>query len=325
MNTSTTFSNNIFVEQAKVHKILQIKQLVNFATAPRVRLLKAVCEGGATPIAVREMQKMGLVQHYVDDKKNNTNDDEQKTTTQTAQNNNSSLTGCSLPRITPAGVGMILAHQMQVTFFDLCVLAKIYHCLVQLNKKPLPNILQQPWRQKWGEIAWESCINRPNKGLLPKDTLEFFFEDWPVYNDRIGHTVSKLRSKKMLPKSPYNMVSCNLKQWQHEHDKLVMLSEWVDERGELMRNIILDARQRYEKELERDKLEQIKIITTSNDNSSSSRNSTLDNITMSKITSKENNDGDDDGAKCNNSVMMLNNHTIDNFTTVQTTLVCNQE
>ena len=189
-------------------KIQQIKSLVIYSHNPRIELMQAACRGVATAKEGRVLADAGLILYDGDN---------------------------PLPKLTPMGAGVILAHDLGIQFFDVCVFAKVYHTVWQMCE--LSTMAAQQDSQDMHE-------NR-NKIFIPVKTISCFFEDWPVYKFRIRYTLSKLRHKKMLPKCPYKMVTCDVKYWIHLHKILTILSDWVDGRGEMIRNILLrpDVRQ----------------------------------------------------------------------------------
>ena len=169
-----------------------------------VKTLRMVMRGAATPHMIWRMKRCGLVTHTA---------------------------GSGTPAITAAGSGLILAHDLGLRFFEVCVLAKAYHAACQL------------WRISPAAGSGRSAAdgrtasNRHNAGAgvyypIPWETLRLFFREWSVGDSSFRTALSNLRRLGLLPRAPRKTVLCDVGRLAGMHEQLLDLGKWVDEIGD---------------------------------------------------------------------------------------------
>jgi len=160
-----------------------MRQICRRSFVRRIDELESVQRGTSSRVTVKRLAEDGLVIHE---------------------------DGMGRPILTEVGTGFILANRLDITFFELCVLAKVYGIAKAMN-----------------------C------NILPLPTLLCFFEDWPVYTNRVQHALSRLRRRGLLPRAQYRRIICDVERICGMHNQLLNLSLWVDRTGEEIRNILL--------------------------------------------------------------------------------------
>ena len=113
------------------------------------------------------------------------------------------------PRLTTIGRGVIMATDMKITFFELCVLAKVYSMVKRIG------------------------------GMVPLPSVERVFEDWPKYDRSIQNALASLRRHTYLPRARQRIVLCDVKRLDGIGAELDEISKWVDHTGVRVRNILL--------------------------------------------------------------------------------------
>ncbi|MDE0525253.1 MAG: hypothetical protein OXI27_01440 [Thaumarchaeota archaeon] len=112
------------------------------------------------------------------------------------------------------------------TFFEMCVLAKVYGVARSMAGAG-----------GGGGAAGGSDCGRVE--TIPLRTVQFFFEDWPVYPGRIHHALSRLRSRGLIPRSRPKRVACDMSRLEHMRGELSEVGKWVDDAGEEIRRVLL--------------------------------------------------------------------------------------
>ena len=128
------------------------------------------------------------------------------------------------PTVTPVGRWSITTSGLGISFFEMCVLAKVYG------------------------VA-RSMANAGNRGAadggpahtatIPLRTVQYFFEDWPVYPGRVCHALSRLRSRGLIPRSRPKRVTCDIARLDAMRRELSEIGRWVDDTGEEIRRVLL--------------------------------------------------------------------------------------
>lgn len=163
-----------------------IRRLTKSSLKPRVDDLVSVQHGTAPASRARRLVAAGLAS-YTD--------------------------GAGAPLIlTPVGAGFVMAAGLGITFFEACVLAKVYVITRSLGGDGL-------------------CIH--------VRTIQRHFEDWPVYQYRVQHALSRLRSRGLLPRAPRQRVACDVKRLSGIQTRLADLDRWIDDTGEEVRHAVL--------------------------------------------------------------------------------------
>ena len=122
--------------------------------------------------------------------------------------------------VTPVGRWSATAYELGITFFDMCVLAKVYGIA----------------RSMAGAGGWEGGACAPT---IPLRTVQYFFEDWPVYPERVRHTLSRLRGRGLIPRSRPKRVVCDMARLDAIRGELSEVDRWVDDTGEEIRRVLL--------------------------------------------------------------------------------------
>ena len=73
---------------------------------------------------------------------------------------------------------------------------------------------------------------------IPLRTIQYFFEDWPVYPGRVHHALSRLRSRGLIPRSRPKRVACDMARLDSICGELSEVGRWVDDTGEEIRRVL---------------------------------------------------------------------------------------
>ena len=131
--------------------------------------------------------------------------------------------GDGAPTVTPVGRWSATAAELGISFFEMCVLAKVYGVA----------------RNMAGAGGVGAGKNLARTATVPLKTIQYFFEDWPVYPKRIHHALSRLRSRGLIPRSLPKRIICDIEQLDAIRDELSEVDRWVDDTGEEMRRVLL--------------------------------------------------------------------------------------
>ncbi|MDE0089802.1 MAG: hypothetical protein OXP12_00335 [Thaumarchaeota archaeon] len=131
------------------------------------------------------------------------------------------------PAVTPVGRWSAMAYGLGITFFEMCVLAKVYGVARSMAGTGVG----------WGEGAGGGDGART--ATIPLRTVQYFFEDWPVYPGRVQHALSRLRGRGLIPRSRYKRVACDAERLEAIRGELSEVDKWVDDTGEEMRRVLL--------------------------------------------------------------------------------------
>lgn len=129
--------------------------------------------------------------------------------------------------LTGAGRRLALAYDLGIPFFEACVLAKVYGAACSMAAAT-------------GGIDSGGGGGRAARtAAVPLRTVQYFFEDWPVYPGRVQHALSRLRRLGFLPRSRYKLVTCDMARLAGIRADLMAVSDWVDGAGEAIRRVLL--------------------------------------------------------------------------------------
>ena len=129
------------------------------------------------------------------------------------------------PTVTPVGRWSATASELGISFFEMCVLAKVYGIA-----RSMAGAIGG------GEGAGE---NLARTTTVPLKTVQYFFEDWPVYPKRVHHALSRLRSRGLIPRSRPKRIICDMERLSAIRTELSEVDRWVDDTGEEMRRVLL--------------------------------------------------------------------------------------
>lgn len=167
-----------------------IRRLTRHACSPRVAELRTMQDGTAPARLVKKFADEGLLRHS---------------------------DGQGPPVLTPVGMGFVMAADLGVSFFDVCVLAKTYRVARSLS----------------------DCGQHHRH--IPLPTVQHFFEDWPVCGLRVQIALSSLRRRGLLPRAGRRRIACDVESLGGIKDHLLGISDWVDETSEEVRRILLSS------------------------------------------------------------------------------------
>ncbi len=131
-----------------------------------------------------------------------------------------SSAGGGPPAVTQVGRWSATASGLDMTFFELCVLAKVYGVA-----------------RSMAGITGGGGLEHTE--TIPLRTVQYIFEDWPVYPGRVNHALSRLRSRGLLPRSRPKRVACDMARLDHMRGELSEVGKWVDDTGEEIRRVLL--------------------------------------------------------------------------------------
>ena len=126
------------------------------------------------------------------------------------------------PAVTPVGRWSAAAYEMGITFFEMCVLAKVYGVA-----------------RSMAGTREESGADGARTATIPLKTIQYFFEDWPVYPGRVQHALSRLRGRGLIPRSRRRRIACDMARLDAIRGDLLEVSKWVDDTGEEIRRVLL--------------------------------------------------------------------------------------
>ncbi len=126
------------------------------------------------------------------------------------------------PAVTPVGRWSAAAYDMGITFFEMCVLAKVYGVARSMAGT----------REGPGSDGARTAT-------IPLKTIQYFFEDWPVYPGRVQHALSRLRGRGLIPRSRRRRIACDMARLDAIRGDLLEVSKWVDDTGEEIRRVLL--------------------------------------------------------------------------------------
>ena len=132
------------------------------------------------------------------------------------------------PAVTPVGRWYATAYGLDITFFELCVLAKVYGIA-----RSMADAGGGGGREEAGGP------DRVRVQTIPLRTVQYIFEDWPVYPGRIHHALSRLRSRGLIPRSRPKRVACDMARLEAMRKELLEVDRWVDDTGEEIRRVLL--------------------------------------------------------------------------------------
>jgi len=189
--------------------------LAKHALAPRKYKIRTVREGSGYPPNPRRMALAGLISR-TDGRRH----------------------GRRPPVLTTAGRGFALSAELGVQFFEACVLAKVYGVARGMaaggcGSSGSSNNNGDVEGGGVGETAASRTVT------IPLKTIQYFFEDWPVYPQRVQHALSRLRGRGLLPRSRYKRVACDVERLDHIGGRLSEMDKWVDDTGEEIRRVLL--------------------------------------------------------------------------------------
>ena len=128
------------------------------------------------------------------------------------------------PTVTPVGRWSVTASGLGISFFEMCVLAKVYGVA----------------RSMAGAVNRGAADGGPaHTATVPLRTVQYFFEDWPVYPGRVHHSLSRLRSRGLIPRSRPKRVVCDMSRLDAIRGELSEINRWVDDTGEEIRRVLL--------------------------------------------------------------------------------------
>ncbi len=128
--------------------------------------------------------------------------------------------------LTDAGRRLALAYDLGIPFFEACVLAKVYGAACSMAAAT-------------GDIDGGGRGHAARTTAIPLRTVQYFFEDWPVYPGRVQHALSHLRRLGFLPQSRYKLVACDMARLGGIRADLMAVNDWVDGAGEAIRRVFL--------------------------------------------------------------------------------------
>ena len=123
------------------------------------------------------------------------------------------------PAVTPVGRWSATAYGLGISFFEMCVLAKVYRVACSMAGTGGGD----------GEIT----------ATIPLKTIQYFFEDWPIYPGRVSHALSSLRGRGLIPRSRPKRVACDAARLEAIRGELSEVDKWVDDTGEEMHRVLL--------------------------------------------------------------------------------------
>lgn len=126
------------------------------------------------------------------------------------------------PAVTPVGRWSATAYGLGITFFEMCVLAKVY-CTA---------------RSMAGAREGAGGPDPARAETIPLRTVQYFFEDWPVYPGRVHHALSRLRGRGLIPRSRPKRVACDMARLDAIREDLLGVGRWVDDTGEEIRRVL---------------------------------------------------------------------------------------
>ena len=137
-----------------------------------------------------------------------------------------SRAGGGAPAVTPVGRWSSTAYELGITFFEMCVLAKVYGIARSMGDA-----------RGGGEGvsgAYDARIE-----TIPLKTVQYSFEDWPVYPGHVHHALSRLRSRGLIPRSRPKRIACDTARLDAICEELSEVNRWVDDTGEEIRRVLL--------------------------------------------------------------------------------------
>ncbi|MDE0090992.1 MAG: hypothetical protein OXP12_06515 [Thaumarchaeota archaeon] len=126
------------------------------------------------------------------------------------------------PTVTPVGHWSATAYGLGITFFEMCVLAKVYGTA----------------RSMAGAREGAGGSGSARIETIPLRTVQYFFEDWPVYPGRVHHALSRLRGRGLIPRSRPKRVACDMARLAAIREELLEVGRWVDDTGEEIRRVL---------------------------------------------------------------------------------------
>ena len=125
--------------------------------------------------------------------------------------------------VTPVGRWSVMASGLGISFFEMCVLAKVYR-------------VARSMACAGGRGA---DAGSAHTATIPLKTVQYFFEDWPVYPGRVHHALSRLRSRGLIPRSRPKRIACDMSRLDAIRRELAEVDRWVDDTGEEIRRVLL--------------------------------------------------------------------------------------
>ena len=132
--------------------------------------------------------------------------------------------GSGPPAVTPVGRWSAAAYDMGITFFEMCVLAKVYGIARSMEG---------------AEGGGGAGTYGARTATIPLKTVQYLFEDWPVYPGRVHHALSRLRGRGLIPRSRPRRIACDMARLDSVCRELSEVSRWVDDTGEEIRRVLL--------------------------------------------------------------------------------------
>ena len=136
------------------------------------------------------------------------------------------------PVLTTAGRGFALSADLEIQFFEVCVLAKVYGIA-----RGMAGACGGGGGGSGG--GGDGTFTPGRTAMIPLKTVQYFFEDWPVHPLRVQHALARLRGRGLLPRSRYKRVACDMARLERIGGRLSEMDQWVDDTGEEMRRVLL--------------------------------------------------------------------------------------
>ena len=129
------------------------------------------------------------------------------------------------PAVTPMGRWSATASELGISFFEMCVLAKVYSIARSMEGA--------------GEGGGNGGEGGARATTIPLKTVQYLFEDWPVYPGRVHHALSRLRSRGLIPRSRPKRIICDMGRLDAICGELSEVGRWVDNTVEEIRRVLL--------------------------------------------------------------------------------------
>ena len=124
------------------------------------------------------------------------------------------------PAVTPVGRWSATAYGLGISFFEMCVLAKVYGIARSME-------------------GTGGGVDGERTATIPLRTVQYFFGEWPIYPGRVQHALSHLRGLGLIPRSRHKSVACDMARLEAIRGELSEVDRWVDDTGEEMHRVLL--------------------------------------------------------------------------------------